>query len=68
MSGTIKATVLKYSKFGDPLEVIEKLEESIETTVSGSQILVKINLSTLNPADVITIRGLFPFLPSILSS
>jgi hypothetical protein len=62
MSETLKATVLRFSQFGNPFEVIVECEEIIEIPKSGNKLLVKIIASTINPADIITIRGCRNFL------
>lgn len=53
---SVLATKLQYSEFGDPSVVVQKIEESIPSSGAG-QILAKILIAPVNPADINTIQG-----------
>lgn len=50
------STFLKYNEFGEPLSVLECLQEKIADP-QDSEVLVKILASPINPADINTIEG-----------
>lgn len=50
------ASVLRYSDYGDPGKVIKKCMETLEAPESN-QLLVKILMAPINPADINTIQG-----------
>lgn len=52
------STFLKYKEYGEPLHVIEKFEEEISAP-ENNQLLVKILVAPINPADINTIQGGF---------
>ncbi|CAO1434714.1 unnamed protein product [Diamesa tonsa] len=60
-SSTI-ASVLRYSDFGDPVKVVKMCQEQLKSP-GTNQLLVKILLSPINPADINTIQGKYPVKP-----
>lgn len=57
MSGTFNAQVLKYEGYGEPCDVVKIVNEEIEPP-KNKEVVVKILLSPINPADINTIQGL----------
>lgn len=55
------ATVLRYGDYGDPLNVIERCEEPIPQPKDG-EVLVKMLLASINPADINTIQGKYNYI------
>jgi trans-2-enoyl-CoA reductase len=53
---SVMASVLRYSDYGDPGKVMTKCMEKLETP-EGNQLLVKILIAPINPADINTIQG-----------
>lgn len=60
--GTFSAKCLKYSKFGEPAEVLEICEEKIDEP-KNNEVVVKILAAPINPADINTIQGRYPVKP-----
>lgn len=50
------ASVLRFAEYGEPAKVLKLCSESLPS-VSGHNILVKILLAPINPADINTIQG-----------
>lgn len=48
---------LRYSEYGEPNKVVGKFEERIPDP-TGTQLLAKILVSPINPADINTIQGM----------
>lgn len=55
---SFNAQVLKYEEYGEPCNVVKIVEEVIEPPTK-SEVVVKILLAPINPADINTIQGLF---------
>ncbi|XP_067627556.1 enoyl-[acyl-carrier-protein] reductase, mitochondrial [Eurosta solidaginis] len=53
---------LKYSKHGEPAEVMEIVEEQLQQP-KEKEVLVKILAAPINPADINTIQGKYPVKP-----
>lgn len=53
---TTTATVLRYTDYGDPLQVVQCHTEPIAQPCDD-QVLVKMLLAPINPADINTIQG-----------
>lgn len=51
------SSYLKYKEYGDPLQVIEKGEKQV-CAPENNQILVKMLVAPINPADINTIQGI----------
>ncbi|EDW74553.2 uncharacterized protein Dwil_GK21344 [Drosophila willistoni] len=58
----IVAKSLKYTKHGEPQDVLELVEQKIESP-QAKQVLVKILAAPINPADINTIQGKYPVKP-----
>lgn len=63
----ISAAKLSYSEYGDPVKVIEKQNENIESDLQPNDVLVKMIASPVNPADINTIQGKYPVRPTLPS-
>lgn len=59
---SVVATSLKYSDFGEPVEVIKLTKDEISAP-ERNEVLVKILASPMNPADINTIQGKYPVKP-----
>ncbi|KAL5288361.1 MECR family protein [Megaselia abdita] len=65
MSGcTFNAQVLKYSEYGEPCSVV-KIEEQEIDAPKNKEVVVKILLAPINPADINTIQGKYPSKPPL---
>lgn len=51
----------------DPVKVIEKQNENIESDLQPNDVLVKMIASPVNPADINTIQGKYPVRPTLPS-
>ncbi|XP_075167059.1 enoyl-[acyl-carrier-protein] reductase, mitochondrial [Haematobia irritans] len=56
------AKTLKFSQYGEPNEVLELVEEKLDSP-KNKQVLVKILAAPINPADINTIQGKYPVKP-----
>lgn len=54
-----------YSTFGDPSEVIELKEIPSETQLSETEVKIQMEVSSINPADLLVIQGLYPLRPKL---
>lgn len=61
---SVVAQVLKYKEYGEPVKVVELVEETIPDP-TGKEVLVKILAAPVNPADINTIQG--EFIPQVVS-
>lgn len=52
----ITAQALKYEQYGEPCDVVKLVEEEIEPP-KNNEVVVKILLAPINPADINTIQG-----------
>lgn len=50
------ASVLRYAEFGEPGKVLKVCSEQLSAP-EGSNLLVKVLLAPINPADINTIQG-----------
>lgn len=50
------ASVLRYTEYGDPLQVLRRHEEPL-VPPKDAEVLVKMLLAPINPADINTIQG-----------
>lgn len=55
---------LAYEKFGDPVEVLQKIPIHAERLLRPSQVVVRYLASPINPADINTIQGVYPVKPA----
>lgn len=55
---------LSFTKFGDPAKVVQLVEDS-PTCPGNNEVLVKILLAPVNPADINTIQGVYPVKPPL---
>lgn len=53
---SVCAKSLKFSEYGEPHEVLQLVEESLDNP-KNKQVLVKILAAPINPADINTIQG-----------
>lgn len=53
---SVCAKSLKFSQYGEPNDVLQMLEEKVESP-KDKQVLVKILAAPINPADINTIQG-----------
>ncbi|XP_059607992.1 enoyl-[acyl-carrier-protein] reductase, mitochondrial [Phlebotomus argentipes] len=61
---SVLATRLVYSEFGEPAEVVKKVEEKLESP-QANEVTVKILAAPINPADINTIQGKYPVKPPL---
>ncbi|CAH1639139.1 unnamed protein product [Spodoptera littoralis] len=69
LSGSIRNLMSKqlvYSEFGDPLHVV-KIRESEVPDLGSQDVLVRMLAAPINPADINTIQGKNPCLPTLPS-
>lgn len=58
---SFQSQALKYECYGEPCEVVKIVEEEIEPP-KNKEVVVKILLAPINPADINTIQGFYWFL------
>ena len=63
-SSPTKIRSVKYYRYGDPREVIV-VEELDLSPVGQEQVLVRMKVAPIDPADLNTIEGTYPILPSL---
>lgn len=61
-SSTTESLVAKYTQYGQPSSVI-KLEKQILPPINDHQVLVKMVMAPINPADLNMIEGVYPIRP-----
>lgn len=61
-SMSVIATKLVYSEFGEPVDVVRRVEEELPA-IQQDEVLVKILAAPINPADMNTIQGRYPVKP-----
>ncbi|XP_037079795.1 enoyl-[acyl-carrier-protein] reductase, mitochondrial-like [Pollicipes pollicipes] len=54
---------LEFKDYGNPLEVISKVEEEVSDDLEPKQVLVKMLAAPLNPADINTVQGTYAVKP-----
>ncbi|KAF0312014.1 Enoyl-[acyl-carrier-protein] reductase, mitochondrial [Amphibalanus amphitrite] len=54
---------LEFKEYGDPMEVISKVEEEISDDLQPNEVLVKMLAAPLNPADINTVQGKYAVKP-----
>uniref|UniRef100_A0A914Z106 Enoyl-[acyl-carrier-protein] reductase, mitochondrial n=1 Tax=Panagrolaimus superbus TaxID=310955 RepID=A0A914Z106_9BILA len=60
------ASQLFYDRYGDPLEVIQLQNESIETnSLKADEVRIGFRASPINPADINQIQGVYPVKPKL---
>lgn len=52
------ASALRYAEYGEPGKVLKLCSEELQAP-EGDNLLVKILLAPINPADINTIQGIF---------
>lgn len=65
MCCSFTAQALKYEQYGEPCDVVKIVEEVIDPP-KNKEVVVKILLAPINPADINTIQG-FIFITVILT-
>ncbi|KAJ6626436.1 Enoyl-[acyl-carrier-protein] reductase, mitochondrial [Pseudolycoriella hygida] len=63
-SMSVLSTYLKYSEYGEPVGVLKKFEETLNEP-ENDQVLLKILVSPVNPADINVIQGKYPEKPPL---
>lgn len=58
MCSSFTAQALKYESYGEPCDVVKIVEETIEAP-KNKEVVVKILLAPINPADINTIQGFY---------
>lgn len=56
-SMSVLSTYLKYTEYGEPINVLQKCEETLEEP-QNNNVLLKILAAPVNPADINVIQGL----------
>lgn len=64
---SLLASKLLYTEYGDPLKVVQQLEEKMIYEIKPNELLVKMLASPVNPADINTIQGKYPVRPTLPS-
>lgn len=62
-SMSVIASKLVYSEFGEPVDVVRKIEEKLPE-IQQDDVLVKVLAAPINPADINTIQGRYPVKPA----
>lgn len=55
---------VRFSEFGNPAEVL-RVEEAPQPVPSENQVLVRLCARSVNPSDLLTVRGLYGALPAL---
>ncbi|KAJ8868603.1 hypothetical protein PR048_030141 [Dryococelus australis] len=55
---------LFYSEFGEPVKVVRLEEENLQVPKTN-EVLIRMLAAPVNPADIITLQGLYPTKPSL---
>lgn len=63
-SVSVIASKLVYSEFGEPVDVVRRVEEQLPD-VQADDVLVKVLAAPINPADMNTIQGRYPVKPQL---
>ncbi|KAH8300654.1 hypothetical protein KR018_001745 [Drosophila ironensis] len=61
-SMSVVAKSIKYTQHGEPVDVLKMVEDELPDP-QGKQVLVKILVAPINPADINTIQGKYPVKP-----
>ncbi|XP_055693065.1 enoyl-[acyl-carrier-protein] reductase, mitochondrial [Lutzomyia longipalpis] len=61
---TLLSTRLVYKEFGEPADVVNRVEEKLESPKSN-EVTVRILAAPINPADINTIQGKYPVKPPL---
>lgn len=64
---TIITSKLFYTEYGDPMKVIQKLDEKRSDNLKPQEVLIKMLAAPVNPADINTIQGKYPVKPVLPS-
>ena len=65
------STVITYSKYGDPRQVLESNTVNIPSSVGPDEVLVKMLMAPVNPSDINMVEGTYfirPSLPAIVGN
>ncbi|XP_026804931.1 enoyl-[acyl-carrier-protein] reductase, mitochondrial [Rhopalosiphum maidis] len=54
-----------YEEYGDPLKVASLIEDTLPDKLDDKQVLVKMIVAPVNPADINTIQGVYPVKPPL---
>lgn len=55
---------IKFSEFGNPADVL-RVEDVAPPVPSANQVLIKLRARSINPSDLLTVRGLYGQLPTL---
>ncbi|MBA3805171.1 MAG: alcohol dehydrogenase catalytic domain-containing protein, partial [Acidobacteria bacterium] len=55
---------VKFNEFGNPADVL-RVEEVQQPEPGANQVLVKLRARSINPSDLLTVRGLYGALPKL---
>ncbi|MDX6692911.1 MAG: hypothetical protein QOF02_514 [Blastocatellia bacterium] len=55
---------VKFYEFGNPADVL-RVEETPQPTPAANQVLVRLRARSINPSDLLTVRGLYGALPKL---
>ncbi|MCP9493606.1 MAG: zinc-dependent alcohol dehydrogenase family protein [Pyrinomonadaceae bacterium MAG19_C2-C3] len=55
---------IKFSEFGNPVDVL-RVEDVEQPEPSATQVLIKLRARSINPSDLLTVRGLYGQLPKL---
>lgn len=61
---SLMASKLYYTEYGDPMKVVQKVNEEVPT-IESKDVLIKMIAAPVNPADINTIQGKYPSKPSL---
>ncbi|KAL4088552.1 hypothetical protein QTP88_023645 [Uroleucon formosanum] len=54
-----------YEEYGDPMKVVSLIEQTLPDKLDDEQVLVKMIVAPVNPADINTIQGVYPVKPPL---
>ena len=60
-----QSVALKYSEYGNPTEVLKEVNESISGDLAADNVAIQFLASTINPADINTIQGVYAVKPPL---
>ncbi|XP_050421257.1 enoyl-[acyl-carrier-protein] reductase, mitochondrial-like [Adelges cooleyi] len=67
-SRNVQCRKIVFEEFGDPIKVAKLVEDTVPDTAGDDQVIVKMIVAPVNPADINTIQGVYPVKPTLPSS
>jgi len=64
-SSKIAISQISFSKFGNPTEVLERLELQVSRELKKNEVLLKMMAAPVHPADINTIQGVYGIKPAL---